>query len=175
MCGCRKKNEQVVSAMTQSVMRAGTTSVIEDDGTTIQYIGAGSNLLFYGSATKKRYYFTQGAIAKINKDDANTFLKLRSNGKSVFVEVKEENVRFAIEAGEIMSELANTPTKTPNPTPTVPDQSPANEPETETNESGDVEGEVVEDEPSTNYPVNLDDTEVEEKPKRGRKKKATDE
>jgi hypothetical protein len=101
----------------------------EPTGTTIQFVGSGSNLLFYGSATRTRYYFSTGDIAVINEKDAEMFLKLKTNGKPLFNKV--ENVVSAIEAGEIMSDL-----ETPKPTQTE-----------STPEVSEEETEVVEDEP----------------------------
>jgi len=104
----------------------------EPTGAIIQFIGVGSGLTFFGSNTRKRYYFSTGDISQIDEKDAEMFLKLKVNGKNLFTKV--ENVVSAIEAGEIMSDL-ETP-NTPKPV------------ETETTaETSEQEFEVVEDEP----------------------------
>lgn len=128
MCGCKGKNKTLVQESTARVTGFSAQSVESMEGTTIQFIGAGSNLLFWGNNSKTRYYFSTGDIAIVDPKDAETFLKLRHSGKPLFQKVTEENLVSAIEAGEIMSDL-----ETPN-TPV----------ETKTEEE---EKEVVEDEP----------------------------
>lgn len=115
MCGCKKNTQNLVQKSTAKVM-GFSAQAAELSGTTIQFVGTGSNLVFWGSSTRTRYYFSTGDIATINEKDAESFLKLKHNGKNVFTKIEPEQLKSAIEAGDIMADLeVNTDLKTPNP------------------------------------------------------------
>lgn len=96
MCGCRgNKSEDNSFAMSALNKRTVIEDGVIKEYVYLTYVAPSANTLFYGSHSKRRYYFTQNETYEVDKKDAAQFMTMTYARKPMFV--LENNVEVSEE------------------------------------------------------------------------------